>query len=385
MKNRSSFTIFTTIFSVLACFGLAFGAGSPESPDPSPFPVNSNTADGFRALENSDNAFNSAFGWFSLFTNTDAFFNTGLGAGTLFSNDGADNTAVGTAAMFFNTAGHDNTAVGINALRDNDSGSDNTALGSFAGFNITGDNNVVVGPLLTGLGVTSGHENVLVGRNAGAGIQFDILNVCIGDGAGSSTNTFDNNIYIGHDVNSTFAESNAIRIGADTAGITDCYIQGIYLNPTPGIAVYVDSTGHLSTTASSRRFKDEIKPMDKTSEAIFALKPVTFRYKKEIDPTGMSRFGLVAEDVEKVNPDLIARDREGKVYTVRYDQVNAMLLNEFLKEHKKVEQQQASIAELKNEVQTVVAQLKEQAAQIQKVSAQVEMSKPAPQVVANKP
>src|SRR6266568_3844565 len=144
MKNRSSFTIFTTIFSVLACFGLAFGAGGPESPDPSPFPVNSNTADGFRALENSDNAFNSAFGWFSLFTNTDAFFNTGLGAGTLFSNDGADNTAVGTAAMFFNTAGHDNTAVGINALRDNDSGSDNTALGSFAGFNITGDNNVVV-------------------------------------------------------------------------------------------------------------------------------------------------------------------------------------------------------------------------------------------------
>jgi len=132
--------------------------------------------------------------------------------------------------------------------------------------------------------------------------------------------------------------------------------------------------------------------MDKASEALLALEPVTFRYKKEIDPTGTSQFGLLAEEVEKVNPDLVVRDNEGKPYSVRYDQVNAMLLNEFLKEHKKVEEQQATIAELKSTVvqqqkglEAFTAQLKEQAAQLQRVSNQIEVSRLAPQVAANKP
>jgi uncharacterized coiled-coil protein SlyX len=161
--------------------------------------------------------------------------------------------------------------------------------------------------------------------------------------------------------------------------------------------VKVDSTGHLGTVGSSGRFKEQIKPMGNASEAILALKPVTFRYKKEIDPERTPEFGLVAEQVETVNPDLVARDAEGKVYTVRYDAVNAMLLNEFLKEHRKVQEQEATIAELKSvaakqetinaqqqrEVKALAATLKEQASQIQKVSAQLELNKPAPQMVLN--
>jgi endosialidase-like protein len=135
--------------------------------------------------------------------------------------------------------------------------------------------------------------------------------------------------------------------------------------------------------ASSKRFKDEIKPMDKASEAILALKPVTFRYKRELDPDGTPQFGLVAEEVEKVNPALVARDAQGKVYTVRYEAVNAMLLNEFLKEQKAVQKQGATIAELKKQIATLIAASKEQASQIQKVSAQIEVTKPAPRVVNN--
>jgi trimeric autotransporter adhesin len=147
--------------------------------------------------------------------------------------------------------------------------------------------------------------------------------------------------------------------------------------------VKVDSTGHLGTVGSSERFKTQIKAMDKVSEAIHALKPVTFRYKKEIDAEQTPQFGLVAEEVEKVNPDLVVRDKEGKPYSVRYDQVNAMLLNEFLKEHKKVEEQQATIAGLKKAIARLAARDEEQAAQIQRVSVQLESSKPAPQVVNN--
>jgi Chaperone of endosialidase len=159
------------------------------------------------------------------------------------------------------------------------------------------------------------------------------------------------------------------------------------------VAVRVDEFGKLGTVGSSARFKQNIKPMDKASEAIHALKPVTFHYKKELDPDGIPQFGLVAEEVDKVNPDLVARDKEGKVDTVRYEAVNAMLLNEFLKEHKKVEEQQATITQLKKEMEMVVAQIKEQTAQIQKVSAQIELSKfatgrirrggPASQMVRN--
>jgi uncharacterized coiled-coil protein SlyX len=150
-----------------------------------------------------------------------------------------------------------------------------------------------------------------------------------------------------------------------------------------GSPVYVDANSKLGTLTSSKRFKENIEPMDKASDALFALKPVTFRYKKEIDPAGKSQLGLVAEEVEKVNPDLVVHDKEGKPYSVRYDQVNAMLLNEFLKEHRELGELKSTVAEQRKGMEAMAAQLKEQAAQIQKVSNQLEASKPAPQVVNN--
>jgi hypothetical protein len=197
----------------------------------------------------------------------------------------------------------------------------------------------------------------------------------LGQGAGFNQTTGSGNVYIGVGVPGVAGESNS------------CYIASIFNQTSAsGIPVLINSSNKLGTTTSSKRFKENIKPMDKASEGLFALEPVCFRYKKEIDPVGISQLGLVAEDVEKVNPDLVVRDTEGKPYSVRYDQVNAMLLNEFLKEHKKTEKLEATVASL-------IATVKEQAAQIQKVSAQLaaaspphgglEGSKPAPQMVGN--
>ncbi len=188
----------------------------------------------------------------------------------------------------------------------------------------------------------------------------------MGAEAGANLTTGDNNIDIGNQ--GVGDESNTIRVG--TPGTqTKTFIAGIRDTVIEGMEVRVNQNGRLGTVPSSKRFKAEIKPMDKASEAILALKPVTFRYKEEIDPERAPQFGLVAEDVEKVNPDLVMHDADGKVYTVRYDAVNAMLLNEFLKEHRKVEHMQKQIEAL--------------AAGLQKVSAQLEATRSAPQTVLN--
>jgi hypothetical protein len=171
--------------------------------------------------------------------------------------------------------------------------------------------------------------------------------------------------------------SNVICIGDPGLNVDNsCFIGNIWAQPGGSQAVFVNSNGKLGAQVCSRRFKHDIEPMDRASEALLVLKPVTFRYNKEIDPAGTTQFGLVAEDVEKVNPGLVIRDKRGKPYSVRYDQVNAMLLNEFLKEHRKVETLEATVANL-------VTTVKEQAAQIQKVSAQLELSKAEPQTVVN--
>ena len=217
------------------------------------------------------------------------------------------------------------------------------------------------------IGNLTGSLNTALGQNAGQGLV---------DGNES------NNIDIGANVEGVAGESNTIRLG--NTDITDTFISGISgTTVASGAAVLVDSNGHLGTVTSSKRFKEEIRPMNKTSEAIFSLEPVTFRYKKEIDSAGIQQLGLIAEDVEKVNPDLIVRDKEGKPYSVRYDQVNAMLLNEFLKEHKafveeqrKVQEQGASIARLEQQIEALTVGL-------QKVTAQLELSKPTPQTVLN--
>jgi len=219
-------------------------------------------------------------------------------------------------------------------------------------------------------GNTDGNSNTAVGFNALAS-STGSANKALGDFAGSNVTT----------------ASNVICIGLPGADVDNsCFIGNIFNSTSSGgTAVFVNTNGRLGTMTSSRRFKENIKPMDNASEALLALKPVTFRYKKQIDPEGTNaiQFGLVAEDVEKVNPDLVVRDKDGKPYTVRYDEVNAMLLNEFLKAHCKIEEQQHTISQLKSGMEALAVAVKEQASQIQKVSAQLELDKPALQTVLN--
>src|SRR5205823_11135141 len=303
---------------------------------------NSNTATGDLALfSNTIGGFNAAIGDFALYSNTTGYFNTATGGDALFNNTtGNYNTAVGLQALFSNTTGNNNTANGDVALFNNTAGSFNTATG----------------------------DGALVNNGTGS------FNIALGFQAGINHTTGSNNIYIGS--LGALSEFRTIRIGApSTHGRT--FVAGISgVTVAGGVGVIVDTNGQLGTVVSSERFKAEMKPVDQASEAILALKPVTFRYKHDLDPKGIPQFGLIAEDVEKVNPDLVARDDQGKPYTVRYEAVNAMLLNEFLKEHKAFVNEHRTVEELKKQVAALTAGL-------QKVSAQLEASKPAPQVVNN--
>jgi hypothetical protein len=335
-----------------------------------------NTAEGQAALlALTSGTFNTAVGFFALLNNTSGSYNTALGAGTLIANTTAqENTATGTGALLSNTSGSENTANGAFALFSNTIGFQNTAIGDRALFVNNGDFNTAIGKNAlqanvdgnenTATGVdalfsnTTGIDNTANGLGALHNNTTGGANTALGLSAGFNATTGSNNVYIGAGMMGVAGESNA------------CYIASIFgRTSADGVAVLINSDNKLGTATSSKRFKEDIKPMDKASEAILALKPVSFRYKKEIDSRGIPQFGLVAEEVEKVNPDLVVRDKEGKPYTVRYDQVNAMLLNEFLKEHRTVE-------ELKKEVAALTAGL-------QKVSAQLELGKPKPQMVLN--
>jgi hypothetical protein len=193
---------------------------------------------------------------------------------------------------------------------------------------------------------------------------------------GANLTSGDFNIHIGNDGEAE--DSGTIRIGSFCCQ-SRAFISGISgVTVSGGATVYIRSDGQLGTSTSSARFKQDIRDMDKASETLLALRPVTFRYKPEFDPDEIAQFGLVAEEVEKVNPDLVVRDKDGRAYSVRYEQVNAMLLNEFLKEHKKVEKLEATL-------EAVNAGLQEQAAQIQKVAAQVDATKPLPHLALNNP
>jgi (2Fe-2S) ferredoxin len=408
MKNRN--TIFGAILGAAACLAFVVQAqAAPEKPVVAPqiYPAapekapsiplmplaGGNTADGHNALAHrTTGSFNSGLGWFSLFTLTTASLDTGVGAGTLALDNGGENTAVGAAALLLNTTGLDNNAVGAFALLNNTTGDFNNAHGRGAlEANTTGTENEAFGDLALTVSVT-GDGNTAVGDDALDLANGASFNTAVGKEACNTCTTGGDNVAIGHNaLNGTVTASHNIAIGGPAVGpFADssftCFIYSIDGEPTSDIPstvpVLIDSNNVLGTSASSRRYKHDIKPMDKASEGLFALKPISFIYNS--DRTGTTLFGLIAEDVAQVNPNLVAY-RDGTPYTVKYDQVNAMLLNEFLKEHKKVEEQQASISQLKSEMQTMVAQLKEQAAQIQKVSAQLEVNKPAPQVVANKP
>jgi hypothetical protein len=325
-----------------------------------------NTADGAQALYSiTTGQDNLASGYQALYSNTTGSYNTANGVQALYSNTtGISNTANGTYALFTNTTGFNNTANGVNALFSNTTGNENAANGNSAlSLNTTGLHNTAEGSQAL-LRNTTGNNNIALGFQAGQNLTTGSSNIHIGN-AGVA------------------GDSRKIRIG--TQGTQNsAFVAGIYgVTVSRGIGVIVDSDGHLGTTTSSARFKDEIKPMDKASEAILALEPVTFRYKKELDPDGIPQFGLVAEQVAKVNPDLVARDEEGKPYTVRYEAVNAMLLNEFLKEHRKNEQQEAKIADQQKQIEALTESFKEQAAQMQKVSARLVANQSSPRIVIN--
>ena len=343
---------------------------------------NDNTAIGAFALENSTTSGNTAVGSSALMANTAGEFNTAVGASTLVSNTtGNDNTGIGLNALFSNTTGAFNTAVGRAAMGGNTTGNNNTAVGWFALAANTVDGNTAIGwQALTAN--TTGLFNTAVGAAALIGNTTGSNNTAIGNGALYFNTIGTNNTALGLDAGtSVTTANNVICIGAAGSDVDNsCYIGNIFgATSSGGVGVFVNTNGRLGTVTSSKRFKEDIKPMDKASEALFTLKPVSFRYKKEVDPEGpqgKSQFGLVAEDVEKVNPDLVVRDKEGKPYSVRYDQVNAMLLNEFLKEHRKVEEMEKAMV-------VFSTQLKEQAAQIQKVSAELALSKTVPRTVLN--
>jgi len=351
---------------VLACLAFSPGAQAVVPAPDGGYP-GGNTAEGQAALLSlTTGGFNTAVGFSSLRSDTTGQLNTAVGAGTLLANAADSNTATGAGALLSNTTGTFNTANGTFALFYNTAGDGNTAIGRGAlANNATNGGSTAIG--FQALALSTGGHNTAIGESAG-------FNQTSGSG----------NVYIGALMQGVNGENNT------------CYIRGIFgATSANGMPVLINSNNKLGTTTSSKRFKEDIKAMDKASEALFSLRPVTFRYKKEIDPAGTAQLGLVAEEVEKVNPDLVVRDKEGKPYSVRYEQVNAMLLNEFLKEHRKVEEQQSkiekqeeTITELKSTVaqhqkgmEVLTAQLKDQAAHIQKVSAQLELNNDARRTV----
>jgi hypothetical protein len=348
-----------------------------------------NTGIGYQVLMNNSAADNTALGSQALVNNSSGINNTATGASALFSNTiGAYNTATGSEALTNNINGESNTGTGASALSSNTNGANNTANGASALFhNTTGKDNTATGVNALALNQT-GANNTSDGfqallHNTGSN------NAAVGFNAGANLTTGGNNIDIGANVPGVAGEANTIRIGKQGTQKSS-FIAGIFGTPVTGSTVVVSSSGKLGVATSSARFKKEIKPMDQASEAILALKPVTFRYKEEIDPEKVPQFGLIAEEVEKVNPDLVARDEEGKVYTVRYEAVNVMLLNEFLKEHRMVEEQKAGLADVKSTVakqEAIIAQQQKDiealTATMQKVSERFEMNSAAPQLVAD--
>ncbi len=407
------------------CTGIGAGTLLANSAD-------SSTAIGAGALlSNTVGEENTATGAFALFSNTEGDFNTANGSNALFSNiTGERNTATGNAALFSNNTGSRNTANGNPALVNNTGGDDNTAIGAFAlQSNTIGDQNTATGVKAlqsntngivntatgyqalqsntegtsnTADGVDALQDTTTGGGNTATGYQALLhndsgdYNTAIGLFALGSLTTGSNNTGLGRSAGASVTTGDhVICIGDNVSGANvsnSCYIGSIFgQTSSAGTAVFINNSGKLGTTTSSRRFKEEIKRMDTASEALFALQPVTFRYRKEIDPQSIPQFGLVAEDVEKINPHLVVRDKEGKPYSVRYDQVNAMLLNEFLKEHRTIQEQMAIMVELKSTTDMQEAKNARQQKQIealtaglQKVSAQLEASsKPVPKVVTN--
>jgi len=362
------------IFSMFVAFTLICLALSPVAYAVVPAPDGGypgfTAAEGNSALQHlTTGVGNTATGWHSLFANTTGNLNTAIGAGTLLLNTGDNNTATGALALLSNTTGSSNTAIGYEALVFNTTGVQNTASGYYSlHANTEGFGNTAFGDLAL-FSNTIGHNNIALGWGAGGDLTTGSGNICIGH-------------------RGLNAENSTIRIGT-TDLQTSTYIAGIAGQTVGagGSTCYVDNDGKLGVFLSARRFKTDIADMGGVSEALLALRPVTFHYKPELDKTGIPQFGLIAEEVAKVNPDLVTHDAKGELSTVRYDAVNAMLLNEFLKEHRKNEKQEATIAELKKDLQANAAQHQKQiealTVGLQRVKAQLELSKPVTQTALN--
>jgi Chaperone of endosialidase len=373
---------FNTAFGTNALFSLTTGDNNAAQGNSALFTNtdgNGNTAVGsiaLRFLTTGDH--NVAIGNTALNNITTGSRNTAVGYGTLRSGNFNDNVAVGWSALISNTTGENLTAIGTRALESNTSASFNTAVGSGAlESNSSGTSNTAVG--YTALLSSTGNSNTAVGESALANTTGN-NNIALGAIAGINLQAGNFNIYIESQGGTT--ESNTIRIG-HIGGQTRAFISGIFgvTTATAATPVVVSTQGQLGTVSSSRRFKNEIKPMDKSSEAILALRPVTFHYNS--DNTATPQFGLIAEEVAAVNPDLVVRDEKGDIYSVRYDAVNAMLLNEFLKEHRTVQELKATAAKQEATIAKQQKQIDALTAGLQKVSAQLEVSKTAPQVVGN--
>jgi hypothetical protein len=378
-----------------ACSAL-FSAPQALAVSPTPdggYPGN-NTAEGTSALSSLTSGIsNTALGFQALYKNTTGNYNTANGANAMRGNRGAQNTVTGYSALPSNVNGNYNTVNGFNALSGNCS--NNTAIGLGALFdNVTGTENTAVG--VSTLAYSGrGSQKTAVGFKALLEDGRGLNNIGLGHEAGIDAGGWFNHIEIGNGGGG--GDNNTTRIGD---GQTATFIAGISGTAVVGNPVVVNAYGQLGNATSSARFKKEIKPMEQASEAILSFKPVSFQYKN--DTTGAQRFGLIAEEVAKMDPDLVTRDREWEIYSVRYEAVNAMLLNEFLKQHKafleqqrKVQEQQAAITQLNSTVaqqqkdfQATVEQLTkrahEQSSQIQKVSAQLAANSPATQMVSNK-
>jgi hypothetical protein len=361
-----------------------------------------NTAVGFFALENNDlGNYNTAIGAGALFATADSVMNTAVGAGALLLNTGGtNNTATGAFALINNRSGTGNTAIGNQALQDNVAASGNTAVGSLAMLaNTDGSFNTSLGDNVLRSNITGAH-NTAVGASALFSTTASDANTAVGDFALFSLDGGSNNLAFGRNAGWLLESGDGnLYIGAD-AGITNesnhTYIANINATSVSGggtDTVTVDlTTGLLGHLSSSRRYKEEIQSMDSASETLYRLKPVTFRYNKEINARQTLEYGLVAEDVADVDPNLAIRNKDGEIESVSYTAVNAMLLNEFIKEHRRVEELKSAMAQQRKDfeaaivqqqktTEALVARLNEQEARIQKVSAQVEMGKSGSQTL----
>ena len=376
-------TLQIVIVIVIVCLG-PFQTVHAVNPPPDGGYPNYTTAEGQNALNSlTTGAANSGLGWYALFTDSSGNYNTAEGAGALALNNADFNTAIGAAALLLNN-GNSNTALGAGALLNNTNGYGNIAVGVEALFNHQG------GPYNNAFGAdalwsdqggqsnnafgyralyfnVNGINNTAMGESA-LYLSTGNYNTAIGFGAGQNLATGTGNVYIGPDMWGISNETNHTYIrNINTTNVSGGGADYVTVDLTTGLV------GHLT---SSRRYKEEISPMEKASEALYRLKPVSYHYKKEIDPSQSPAFGLIAEDVAEVNPNLVARNSQGQPESVHYEMVNAMLLNEFLKEHKKVQELEANAVRQQKEIDALTAGL-------QKVSAQLELNKSAPQTVVN--